>query len=252
MLRDFHRHDWTLMLVAISLLLLTPRAQAGAVVTLSDNITGVATGGTVAASGSNWLAASFGTGDSTYQLDSVTLLLENTVPGNAVVDIYTDGGLQPGTLVGALTSPSGYLGPLVETTFTASGITLAADSTYWVVLAATSGEFDWGWAASDSGTGIGFQDTWSQSFDGGNSWFTFVGPDSYPTQMIVTASVPEPGTLTLFGIGGSLLWLGQSYRGRFKRITASAPAPTAAMHVRSNDYGKRQQIGGTWALNTGD
>jgi hypothetical protein len=229
MLRDLHRQHRNVLLVAVYLLLLASGAQGGTVI-LSDNITGVETGGTVAASGSNWLAASFGTGDWTSQLDAVTLLLENSVAGNAVVDIYSDGGLQPGSLVGTLTSPSSYLGPLVETTFTASGITLAANSTYWVVLYATSGEFDWAWAANDSGTGIGFQDTWSQSSDGGNSWFTFVGPDSYPTQMIVSASVPEPGSLTLLSIGGALLWLGQRYRGS-RRTNTRAPASSNSKHV---------------------
>ena len=172
--------------------------------------------------GSSWLAASFGTGDATYQLDSVTLLLANPIAGAAVVDIYTDGGQQPGSLVGTLTSPSSYLGPLVETTFTAGGITLSADTTYWAVLHATSGEFDWGWASGDSGTGVGFQDTWSSSGDGGNSWFTFapvttpagvtLGTD--PLQMIVTASVPEPCSLTLWGLVAGLLLIHQHRRGR--------------------------------------
>ncbi len=217
------------LLTLLALCFMRPPSAGADTVVLSDNITGVTTGGTEAATGSTWLAASFGTGDATYQLDSVTLLLENSVAGAAVVDIYTDGGQQPGSFVGTLTSPSSYLGPLVETTFTASGITLSADSTYWVVLYATSGEFDWGWASSDSGTGVGFQDTWSSSSDGGNTWFTFVGPDSYPTQMIVTASVPEPGSLSLLGLGAGLLLLHQRHR---RRRTGLLPAATASPPAR--------------------
>ncbi len=210
------------MLALLALCSARPQTASAGTLVLSDNITGVANGGTEAATGSSWLAASFGTGDATYQLDSVTLLLANPIAGAAVVDIYTDGGQQPGSLVGTLTSPSSYLGPLVETTFTAGGITLSADTTYWAVLHATSGEFDWGWASGDSGTGVGFQDTWSSSGDGGNSWFTFapvttpagvtLGTD--PLQMIVTASVPEPGSLTLWGLVAGLLLIHQHRRGR--------------------------------------
>ena len=206
MQRPSIRRRAALVLAALALWATRPPSAAADTVVLSDNITGVVSGGTEAATGSNWLASSFGTGDATSQLDSITLLLQNPVAGSAVLDLYTDGGQQPGTLVGTLTAPSSYLGPLVETTFTSSGITLAADSTYWVVLSAASGEFDWSWASSDSGTGVGFTDTWSQSLDGGSTWFTFVGPDSYPLQMIVTASaVPEPGSLVLLGLGVGLV-----------------------------------------------
>jgi hypothetical protein len=207
-MQDPRFHRWVGPVLALLALWAArpPSAGAGTVV-VSDNITGVATGGTEAVTGSTWLAASFATGDAAYQLDSVTLLLDNSVAGAAVVAIYSDGGQQPGSLVGTLNSPSSYLGPLVETTFTASGITLSADSTYWAVLYAPSGQFDWAWASSDSGTGAGFTDTWASSTDAGNSWFTFVGPDSYPLQMIVTASVPEPSSLTLLGMGAGLLLL---------------------------------------------
>jgi hypothetical protein len=198
-------------------------ATAQADVVLSDNITGVITGGTEAATDSNWLAASFTTGSSTAQLDGVTLLLANPTAGAVEVDIYDDGGLQPGSLVGTLTSPSSYLGPLVESTFTASGITLAADSTYWVVVHATGGEFDWAWASDDSFAGSGFTDTWAQSFDSGGSWFTYapittpavtLGTD--PLQMIVTAAaVPEPGSLASLGLGAGLLLY---WRARGRRV----------------------------------
>ena len=56
-------------------------------------------------------------------------------------------------------------------------------------------------ASSGVGTGAGYQNTWGSSDDAGTSWFTY---DSYPTQMNVvlagSAAVPEPGSLTLWGI----------------------------------------------------
>ncbi|MGP0063897.1 MAG: choice-of-anchor R domain-containing protein [Isosphaeraceae bacterium] len=217
------------LLTMLALSIIRPPSAGASTVVLSDNITGVATGGLEAATGSIWLASSFSTGGASDTLDSVTLLLENPVAGNATVSIYTDGGLQPGTLVGTLTSPSSYLGPLVETRFTADGITLSADTTYWVVLQAAGGEFDWAWASSDSGTGVGFTDTWASSTDAGNSWFAFVGPDSYPLQMIVSATVPEPGSMTLLGLGAGLVLLHRRFRGR---RTGFLPAATESSSAR--------------------
>ena len=99
--------------------------------------------------------------------------------------------------MGVLTSPTSYSSTLANTTFTASDINLAANSTYWVVLEAQSGEFDWSWIASNTGTGIGFQNTWGNSNDAGATWFIY---NIYPTQMrvsIASSSVPEPGPIIL-------------------------------------------------------
>ena len=65
------------------------------------------------------------------------------------------------------------------------GISLAADTTYWVVLNAPTGSFDWGWTADNTGNGVGFQVAWSQSDDAGGTWFT---ADDYPFRMSVSAS----------------------------------------------------------------
>jgi hypothetical protein len=173
-------------------------------VVLSDNL-GAASAGTEAAAGSTWLTASFGTDASSYAITSVTLLLANPIAGTAELDIYRDGGLQPGALMGTLTSPGSYSSTLAETTFTSSGISVAANSTFWVVLKAASGEFDWSWTSSNSGTGAGFQDTWGSSFDGGTTWYCY---SIYPTQMRVDAAVtPEPTSIALMGSGAfGLLW----------------------------------------------
>lgn len=169
---------------------------------LSDNLSNTSAG-TLSATSGSWFATSFGTGASAYKLIDVSLLLAETSPGTAELDIYTDGGLQPGTFVGALTSPSSYSSALAETTFTAHGVTLSANSTYWAVLRAGSGQFDWSWTADNTGKGIGFQDTWGESDDAGTTWFT---DNTYPVQARVTAdAVPETGTLAGFLVGGSML-----------------------------------------------
>lgn len=183
---------------------------------LSDNISN-STAGTETASGDSWLTASFGTGGSTYTLQSVTLLLANGSGGVAEVDLYTDGGLQPGSLLETLSSPSRTSTGLTPTTFTSSDATLSPDSTCWIVLEADSGAIDWAWTADDSGVGEGFQDTWGVSDDAGASWFTY---DVYPTQFSVNADVsgaPEPSTKGLLAAAGFLsagIVLLQRYRNR--------------------------------------
>lgn len=167
--------------------------------TISSNLTD-ASAGTETASGSNLLAASFGTGSSSATLEAVTLLLANSTAGAAEVDLYTNSLLGPGSLVTQLAPPATYSAILTDVNFTANGVTLAANSTYWVVLKATTGAFDWSWTADNTGTGIGYQGTWGTSTDGGNTWFTYA---VFPTQLSVTtaetatAATPEPGTWIL-------------------------------------------------------
>lgn len=168
--------------------------------TISSNLSN-ATAGTEAASGNTRLTASFGTGTSSDTLSSVTLLLSNPIAGVAKVDLYSNSLLQPGSLVGTLISPSSYSTSLSNTTFSSNGLTLSANSTYWLVLKALSGEFDWAWTSDNTGTGNGFQGTWGSSTDAGATWYTYA---VYPTQFSVTttaAAVPEPGT-GLLAIGG--------------------------------------------------
>jgi hypothetical protein len=189
-------------LSAFALIALLP-AAAEADVILSGNLSGP-TGGTEAASGDTWL--------STYKLTALTLLLSNPTTGKAELDIYDDGGLQPGSLVGKLVSPVSYSSGLTATTFTTSGINLSANSNYWVVLKATSGEFDWAWTTDNTGTGAGFQGTWGNSSDAGSTWFTY---GIYPTQMsvsVASTAVPEPGSLALCGAGAVVFLLQHRYR----------------------------------------
>jgi hypothetical protein len=171
--------------------------------TISSNLAN-ASAGTETATGSAWLTASFGTGSSSVALESVTLLLANSTPGTAELDLYTNGLLSPGSLVARLTPPATYSTTLSDTSFAGTGITLAENSTYWIVLKASTGAFDWSWTTDNTGTGIGYQGTWGTSTDGGNTWFTYA---VYPTQFSVTtatsatAAVPEPGTCVLSGAG---------------------------------------------------
>ena len=160
---------------------------AGAPSVLSDNLTETS-GGTEAVTGTTVAAASFTTDGSAYDLTDVQLLLmASNTTSRATVSLDTDAGLRPGTLVGTLTSPaSDTTEALSDTTFTSTGISLAANTTYWVVLSAPSGTIDWSFAGDDTGTGIGFTDTWAESTDSGSTYFAY---DSLPTQMKVDATV---------------------------------------------------------------
>jgi len=185
--------------------------------TISSNLSAT-TAGTEAATGDTWLTASFGTSTSSAVLSSVALLLSNPVSGVAEVDLYTNSTSQPGSLVGTLTAASSYTSALSDVTFSSSGLTLSANSTYWIVLKALSGEFDWGWTADNSGTGVGFQGTWGISSDAGSTWYTYA---VYPTQFSVTTTDPattvdvamEPGTGLLLA-GGLLVGFVFLRRGR--------------------------------------
>ena len=169
---------------ALALLGMQSATASAQDVLLSDNLSATTTS-TEAASGSTVLTASFATDDSSYSLTSVTLLLANASTGQARLDLYSDGNLEPGSLLATLTSPDSYSCTVAATTFSASGITLSPNSTYWIVLSADSGEFDWAWTSDNTGNGIGFQHTWGQSDDTGVTWFT---SDTFPTQFSVTAT----------------------------------------------------------------
>jgi len=189
------------MLVAAILLVGQTAMQADI---LSNNLSSP-TADTEVLSGSTWIAGGFRTDASSYQLLSATLLISNSIPGVATLDVYS-GIAQPSSFVGVLDSPSNYSSSLAETTF-AGSVTLASNSTYWLVLKAASGQFEWGWTEDSIGSGMGFTHTWGVSDDAGSSWFL---TDIEPMQFSVTASpsaaVPEPAPVGLLVMGVSLLW----------------------------------------------
>src|SRR5262249_30431251 len=94
------------------------------------------------------LAASFATDGTTHTLSSVSLLLANPTAGQAEVTIHANSGLEPGAPIAVLVAPvGGYTATASIATFTTTGVALAANTTYWVVLTPVSGEFDWSWTS---------------------------------------------------------------------------------------------------------
>ena len=203
-------------LVTLTVLAVAAPASRGDY-SISNNLDG-RTGGAESAVGTSWIAAGFGSGASGGLLSAVTLKLAEVVTGEAEVDIYSDSVLEPGSLLGRLTLAGTYSSTATATTFTASGINLAANTNYWVVLKAVAGQFDWSWTLDNTGSGAGYQNTWGSTDDSGSTWFTY---DTYPTQMNVTlvspSAVPEPSTWILWGMAGSTLVLGR------RRLRGSIP-----------------------------
>lgn len=161
-------------------LLVTPAAAD----TLSSNLDAVSSGSETA-SGQRSLTALIEAGSERHELTSVTLLLEAGADADAAVYLYSDaGGLEPSTLIATLGSPASLPTELGEAVFTASGLTLEADASYWIVLEAVSGEIAWSWTSDNTGEGAGFTTEWGVSDeDDAFFWWT---QDGFPLQFEVT------------------------------------------------------------------
>ncbi len=94
-------------------------------------------------SGPVQVAAGFKTDNQSYTLDNVILWLGNPVSGLASLSLYSDNASQPGSLVGTLTSPSLYFPDPSSMTFGGNNLFLDANTSYWIVLQALSGQFTW-------------------------------------------------------------------------------------------------------------
>lgn len=173
-----------------------------AAATLSDNLSSTVAG-TEPVSGNTWVAAEFSTDASTYTLSSATLMLQNFTPGTATLYLYRDAAGQPGTTEGNLSSPGTYSTTISATTFAGNNLLLLPNSNYWLVLTANTGDFEWAWTESSSGSGAGFEANWSASNDAGATWFTSsTEPEISSVMASPTASaVPEPSVVGLLAIG---------------------------------------------------
>ncbi|MFT3686242.1 MAG: choice-of-anchor R domain-containing protein [Phycisphaerales bacterium] len=158
---------------------------------LSSNLA-AASGGSEAASGVRWLTAGFITDATNTTLTSVTLKLSGTAGSAAQIDIYTDGGIEPGTLVGTLGAIATIPATLGDVTVS-GGVTLQASRSYWLVLKPLIGTINWSWTTANTGTGTGFTHAWGWADDGSTAgWWT---SDFYPLQMTVTASACSNPTI---------------------------------------------------------
>jgi T5SS/PEP-CTERM-associated repeat protein len=214
----FHRGVLGLALLAI---LLIPGGPCRAEIIFNNFPGDAGNHGYVGAYSPNVLAAEFQMGGQAYSLDSATVYPTNTSPvgpltSNALLYLYsndtvsnrplantgvtmalTGGGPNPVTL-----NPGQSLVPL---TFTpTSPVTLQPNTSYWFALSFDNpSAFNLGEAADATfPTGIAAARASSRSFDNGISWNAPDTGATWPMTINGTLTgVPEPGSLTLLGLG---------------------------------------------------
>jgi hypothetical protein len=177
--------------------------------------------------GGNWDAAQFTTGGnaSGYSLNSIQIAIDGIFVKDGTgftLSLYSNNAGQPGGSLGIL---SGASNPSLggNYVYTASGLTLSASTSYWVVGAAATtfpnGSFLWGDTVSPgylSSGGWSVNDlTRDISHDDGSTW---AATGVSLLRFDVTATpVPEPETVTVVGLGLAVIFFGRPWTLSLKR-----------------------------------
>jgi hypothetical protein len=148
--------------------------QSASAITMVDNLSG-SFFGTDGLSSSGWRGISFTTGSSNYNVDSVTLSLNQSAAGNLFASIYSNNAGLPGSQLFTFTNPGSVPSPIGNATFTLSTLQpLTPSTTYWLVSGVSSGAGAYDWAVT--GTLETGEPGWSignslvVSINGGSSW----------------------------------------------------------------------------------
>ncbi len=181
-----------------------------------------------------WVASRFTVNDSAaaFQMNTLKLgaVYASTAGGNFSVSIYncsgTPGSETVGSLLGTL---NGTASPdtLGQYTYTASGITLQANSSYWLVTSVSAGAADYRVSYTydtansiPGGWTIPTSQTYSWSLDQGANWGTYGGYWPYRYQIDATA-VPEPSVIGFLAISAMTL-VGAHKLHKLRRYAAAA------------------------------
>jgi len=160
-----------------------------------------------------WAAQSFTTDGSAHSLLSVDAMLGSGADRGddteVVAELHASG---PGIIGSLLTTfsfgsmPSGA--PSAISLLPDSGVTLAAGTTYWLVMGERHGSLDseylgWSYAEGNASTGPGSLGAFGYSTDGGMSWSasTFDTPNPFRLAVNVASPVPEPSSVALMALG---------------------------------------------------
>ncbi len=206
------------LIIMVSVMLLTQQITQGQGTIYLSNLGQPSTGSQPVGSDS-WLAANFLTGNNAggYLLNSVQLAMSDASgsPSSFTVMLYSGTGstsVLPGSSLGTLT---GSLNPVTSGIYTYtpdSSLTLSAHTPYFIVLTAATAIANGAYWLSECAFPPSSSGNWGadnaviQSSDGISGWL----PTPYLgiAQFAITATpVPEPGVLSLFGLGGlCFLW----------------------------------------------
>jgi hypothetical protein len=204
----------------LAVALLTPQIiQAQGTITYLSNLGQASTGGNSVGSDS-WLAAGFETGNnaSGYSLNSIQLGMTDASgnPNGFTVMLYNRvfGAPLPGP-GSRLVTLNGSLNPVTADTYTytpVSNLTLSPNNVYFIVLTAgtaiANGAYEWSVAGANSyNPSDGWSNqggVWTSSNGSISSWNSTA---SFPQFAINATAVPEPGVLSLLGLGSlGFLW----------------------------------------------
>lgn len=184
-------------------------SAASATVTLHDSLFRTADVG--AAVSPSTAASTFTTGSlcpTGCILGNVTLnmlIAETSTPDNITLELYSDSGAAPGSLLATLTNPTTILDSFADTIFTTqTQVALNSNSTYWLQLSGTGDGGSWGRTYATNGPGSWFHDLGFFKLEGtGNS------PFIYKVEAEVS-NVPLPASVWLM----STALAGLAVRGR--------------------------------------
>jgi hypothetical protein len=152
-------------------------------------------------------AVAFTTDANAYELNSVSLDLSRLlgVTSDLIVSLYGDAGGAPDTSLGTFSDPALIgQGPQL---FTASGLTLEPETTYWIVAEPgllENCDFEW-WHTIDT---VG-QENISHLDPGGSFWepSDSITSSAQLSLAVYGTPVPEPSILALTGLGAATLML---------------------------------------------
>jgi MYXO-CTERM domain-containing protein len=204
-MKSHHARQLPFGFIALAALILP--GSAGATM-IYGNLGAINISSGYAVSATSWGANSFTTGSGTSQMSDVILALEGVpaAAGTLTVSLYSSTNNTPATdlaTLGTIADNSLSTSMYTAQTVNVSGVTLSANTMYFIVLSgSTTGSSDGLWELSNSNIGTGVTGQYSGDYNSGLGWdiskngsgnsdFT-VKP--FIMQVDVGSSTPEPDT----------------------------------------------------------